>query len=158
MAIFTREMSRVFTRRIDGGFQGKIFLYGDDEVVMLPLEHPMCHKHELFLKDRGVYILLEVKGSSAIGSLTTYADALYKKVNMEIEKVKENIDENKTKIYRVPVIFEAWGLVDVEAKDEKDLIRKLKNKDFVDEMEIPSNWDYVEDSYKIEFEGIWVHN
>lgn len=66
------------------------------------------------------------------------------------ELVKEPI----TKTYRVPVVFQSWGLVDVEAVNRDDLLKKLNDKRFVDEMSLPDKSDYVDDSFEIDFESL----
>lgn len=55
--------------------------------------------------------------------------------------------------YRVPVTYKVFGHVFVEAKDRKDLVKKLKDARFVENMPLPVNADYIEDSYVIDFEG-----
>ena len=56
--------------------------------------------------------------------------------------------------FSIPVVYEMWGRVKVQAKDERDLAKKLKSNNFIDEMPIPDDSGYVEDSYKIDTEGI----
>lgn len=58
------------------------------------------------------------------------------------------------KTFSVPVVFQCWGTVEVEAENKKDLLRKLKDRDFVDLMLLPEEWDYVEDSYEIDFDNL----
>lgn len=59
------------------------------------------------------------------------------------------------KKYKVPVLFMSWGLVEVEAEDKEDLLKKLKDPDFVnEEMPLPDDQDYVEDSYEIDFDSL----
>lgn len=55
--------------------------------------------------------------------------------------------------YRVPVTYRVFGHVFVEAKDRKDLIKKLKDVRFVENMPLETNDMYFEDSYEIDFEG-----
>ena len=55
--------------------------------------------------------------------------------------------------YRVPVTYKVFGHVFVEAKDKKDLIKKLKDARFVEDMPLATDEMYIEDSYEIDFEG-----
>ena len=55
--------------------------------------------------------------------------------------------------YRVPVTYRVFGHVFVEAKDKKDLVKKLKDDRFVGDMPLSVDADYIEDSYVIDFEG-----
>lgn len=55
--------------------------------------------------------------------------------------------------YRVPVTYRVFGHVFVEAKDRKDLIKKLKADRFVSDMPLATDDMYIEDSYEIDFEG-----
>lgn len=56
--------------------------------------------------------------------------------------------------FSIPVAYEMWGRVKVQAKDERDLAKKLRSKNFIAEMPLPDDPDYVEDSYEIDTEGI----
>lgn len=56
--------------------------------------------------------------------------------------------------FSIPVTYKMWGRVGVQAKDERDLAKKLKSKNFVAEMPLPDDPSYVEDSYEIDTEGI----
>ena len=55
--------------------------------------------------------------------------------------------------YRVPVTYKVFGHVFVEAKDKKDLVKKLKDDRFVSDMPLATDDEYIEDSYEIDFEG-----
>lgn len=55
--------------------------------------------------------------------------------------------------YRVPVTYRVFGHVFVEAKDKKDLVKKLKDEKFVSDMPLAKDDEYIEDSYEIDFEG-----
>lgn len=46
-----------------------------------------------------------------------------------------------------------FGHVFVEAKDRKDLIKKLKDDRFVSDMPLATDDMYIEDSHEIDFEG-----
>lgn len=56
--------------------------------------------------------------------------------------------------FSIPVAYEMWGRVKVQAKDERDLAKKLSSKNFIDEMPLSDDPSYVEDSYEIDTEGI----
>lgn len=53
------------------------------------------------------------------------------------------------KKYQIPVEWIVYGDVEVEAENVEDLKRKLNNKDFVDKIEKPIRFDYLEDSLKV---------
>lgn len=55
--------------------------------------------------------------------------------------------------YRVPVTYKVFGHVFVEAKDREDLIKKLKDARFVENMPLATDDEYIEDSYEIAFDG-----
>ena len=55
--------------------------------------------------------------------------------------------------YRVPVTYRVFGHVFVEAKDKKDLVKKLKDDRFVSDMPLTTDDEYIEDSYEIDFEA-----
>ena len=60
--------------------------------------------------------------------------------------------------YKVPVTFIGWGTVCVEAKNKEDLLEKLKYKDLLDELPLPDDWEYVDDSYEVDFDGLEMFN
>lgn len=53
------------------------------------------------------------------------------------------------KKYQIPVEWIVYGDVEVEAENIEDLKRKLNNKDFVNKIEKPIRFDYLEDSLKV---------
>lgn len=55
--------------------------------------------------------------------------------------------------YKVPVTYRVFGHVFVEAKDKKDLVKKLKDERFVSDMPLATDDEYIEDSYEIDFEA-----
>lgn len=59
-----------------------------------------------------------------------------------------------SKLFKVPVIYTVTGDVEVKAKDFKDLMTKLNDEEFVHEMKLPDETDYLCDSYRIDFDGI----
>lgn len=56
--------------------------------------------------------------------------------------------------FTIPVAYEVWGRVTVDAEDERDLAKKLSSKDFIDDMPLPDEPEYVEDSYQIDTDDI----
>lgn len=66
------------------------------------------------------------------------------------KKLKEVKKELKMKTFKVPVLYQSWGLVEVEAENKKDLLQKLSNEAFLYEMPLPSQPEYVDGTYKID--------
>jgi len=56
------------------------------------------------------------------------------------------------KTYKIPVTWESWGLVTVEAPCLETAKRKVLNGP------LPYNPEYVEDSFNIDEEGISIYN
>lgn len=54
----------------------------------------------------------------------------------------------------VPVTFQAYGRIELEFDSVADMNQKLTNKAFVDDLALPSDWDYVDESFEIDFEGL----
>lgn len=54
------------------------------------------------------------------------------------------------KEFKVAVTYSNWGIVTVEAKDMDELKEKLKDREFIDEMPLPDEPEYVECSYEID--------
>lgn len=57
------------------------------------------------------------------------------------------------KTYKVPTVFNAWGVVEVKAENKEDLERKLNDKEFMDELPLPTEWEYVYDTYEVDYES-----
>lgn len=54
--------------------------------------------------------------------------------------------------YKIPVVWQSWGLIEVEAKDVEEAKEKaLENG-------LPDNPEYIDDSFEIDEEGIDFHN
>ena len=51
--------------------------------------------------------------------------------------------------YRVPVEWVSLGYIEVDAFDLEDLKKILNNKSFLDEVPLPTDWDYADDSFKV---------
>lgn len=60
--------------------------------------------------------------------------------------------------YYIPVTYQSYGLVPIEAKDKADVIKKLSSKDFIDNMPLPDEPEYIEDSFRIDTDGGTVFN
>lgn len=61
-------------------------------------------------------------------------------------------------IFKVPVTYEVYGVVEVEAESIDDLMKKLDDTDFVNEMPLPDNPDYVDGTYSIDKDTLEVLN
>lgn len=61
---------------------------------------------------------------------------------------------SEKKTYRIPVIYEMWGIYTVEA----DSLEEAKKKVMEPGYPLPPNGEYIEDSCKIDEEGISIHN
>lgn len=57
-------------------------------------------------------------------------------------------------IYKVGAVYQNFGYLKIEADSKEDLLQKLHDKRFVDELPLPDNENYVDDSFEIDFEGI----
>lgn len=62
------------------------------------------------------------------------------------------------KEFKVPVVFMSGGFISVQAESIEDLYKKLEGVEFVNNLPLPTDPEYVEDSYQIDFEGIEHHN
>jgi len=57
------------------------------------------------------------------------------------------------KKYKLPVSWEAYGILQIEAKDDIDFLTKVRNyKINSDELPLPQESDYIDGSFKIEEE------
>ena len=54
--------------------------------------------------------------------------------------------------------FTGWGIVCVEAKNREHLLEKLKEKNVLHELPLPDDWEYVDDSYEVDFDGLEMFN
>jgi len=72
-----------------------------------------------------------------------------------MEKIKnERNEKEEIQITKVPVVYQMWGRVEVEHKDDVDLMQKLQDPMFVENMPLPEEAGYLEESYEIDFEGL----
>lgn len=59
----------------------------------------------------------------------------------------------KKQKFLVPVIYQVWGEVEIEATSVEEARKKLADPKFVDEMGLPEESHYLDDSYMIDEEG-----
>jgi len=59
---------------------------------------------------------------------------------------------SKLKTFTIPCIWQAWGLLHIEAKN----LKEAKKKAF--DMPLPADSEYIDDSFEIDEEGIPIHN
>ena len=59
----------------------------------------------------------------------------------------------KAQKFSVPVIYQVWGRVEIEATSVEEARKKLADPNFVAEMGLPENPSYLDDSYMIDEEG-----
>lgn len=59
----------------------------------------------------------------------------------------------KVKKFLVPVVYQVWGLVEIEALSVEEARKKLADPNFVDKMGLPEEPSYLDDSYVIDKEG-----
>lgn len=62
-----------------------------------------------------------------------------------------NHEQETIKMYRVPVVWSMMGYVHVSAYSPEDAMQEAKEK--VDKLPLPSNGEYLEDSFEIDAEG-----
>ena len=58
--------------------------------------------------------------------------------------------------FLVPVVYQVWGRVEIEAESVEDARKKLADQNFVAEMPLPSSPEdisYLVDSYVVDEEG-----
>lgn len=59
----------------------------------------------------------------------------------------------KVQKFLVPVIYQVWGEVEIEASSVEDARKKLADPNFVDKMGLPEEPSYLDNSYVIDKEG-----
>lgn len=59
----------------------------------------------------------------------------------------------KAQKFLVPVVYQVWGEVEIEATSVEEARKKLADKNFVDKMGLPEESHYLDDSYMIDEEG-----
>lgn len=57
--------------------------------------------------------------------------------------------------FKVPVLFQSWGLVEVEAENKEELLKKLSDEDYLYEMPLPAYPEYVDGTYEIDKESCY---
>lgn len=55
--------------------------------------------------------------------------------------------------FSVPVIYQVWGRVEIEAESVEDARKKLADPNFVDKMDMPLDPEYIDDSYQVDVDG-----
>ena len=58
-----------------------------------------------------------------------------------------------TKRFLVPVMYQVWGRVEIEAESIEDARKKLADPNFIDKMDMPLNPEYIDDSYQVDVDG-----
>ena len=58
------------------------------------------------------------------------------------------------KTFRVGVSYEVYGTVEVEAIDLADLKKRLKDEDFVHDMDLPEEPEYMDETYVVDLDRI----
>ena len=58
-----------------------------------------------------------------------------------------------TKRFLVPVMYQVWGRVEIEAESIEDARKKLADPNFIDKMDMPLNQEYIDDSYQVDVDG-----
>jgi hypothetical protein len=56
------------------------------------------------------------------------------------------------KTYKVPVVFQMYGYVEMEAESIDDAVKKVHNN--IDIIPLPADASYVEGSFEIDYEGV----
>lgn len=85
-------------------------------------------------------------------TMISIAEALNVSIDVLLDTSKV---EEPLKTYKVPVVYQSWGLVEVEAANKEDLLKKLNSPEYVmEKMPLPDNPEYVEDSFEIDFESL----
>lgn len=58
-----------------------------------------------------------------------------------------------TKVYNIPVTYESWALVPVEADNLQEAINKVMTKSLPE-----LKGEYIDDSLRIDYEGVTIYN
>lgn len=69
-----------------------------------------------------------------------------------MEENKNIASEEELKTYRVPVVWQVMGYVEVQAKSPAEA-KRIAAED-KDDCPLPDNGDYLEDSFEVDMEGI----
>lgn len=57
-------------------------------------------------------------------------------------------------VVKIPVTYRSFGEVELTFDSIKEMKKKLTDKNFIAEMELPENPVYIEDSYEVDIEEI----
>ena len=60
------------------------------------------------------------------------------------------------KTFKICVVYQNWGWVEVEAEDLESAIEYAK--DNIDELPLPDEPEYIDDSYEIDLESCYILN
>ncbi len=52
--------------------------------------------------------------------------------------------------YRIPVVWQVWGVYEVEAENQDAAVEKVMDQDYP----LPDGSDYLDDSIEVDFPGI----
>ena len=84
----------------------------------------------------------------------TFSKEMLTAFRMADDEKEHNSNELET--FKIPVVYQSWGLVEVEAKSLQEAVKYAE--DNLIELPLPDDPQYVEDSYEIDYEGIAAHN
>jgi hypothetical protein len=63
---------------------------------------------------------------------------------------------NNQKEFKIPVIYETWGIIHVQADSLEDAISKVETDP--DHYPLPYDPQYIEGSFQIDYDGVEIHN
>lgn len=67
----------------------------------------------------------------------------------------ENLDK-QLNVYKIPVVYQNWGLIDVAATSLAEAVKYAENN--IDKLPLPENPQYIDESFEIDYDGIEAHN
>ena len=56
-------------------------------------------------------------------------------------------------IYKIPCVWQVWGIMKIKAKSLEEAINKAENEE-----PLPEHPEYIDDSFEVDHEGILIHN
>lgn len=77
-------------------------------------------------------------------------------IDKETYHAKQSKNNAEMNVYKIPVVYQNWGLVDVEAQSLEKAIEYAENNLY--ELPLPEDPQYIDDSYEIDYKGIYDHN
>lgn len=57
------------------------------------------------------------------------------------------------KQFKVPVVWQSWGVITIEAASKEEAEQLLNDKHYLDELPIPIDSEYIENSYEVDKES-----